>query len=163
MKLVTLIIAKAREPICCDHDAETSKPPAYLFRYISMSKIIKTKSNTAPIHKAPRPTTSPLEATSATSPEPLCVSVRRYLGPLNKGCKHKMNRKTQILSQERHAAVIHRCYPMRPRCFSPLFYCGICPAAGRRTDCGFPSVRVARGRRPEGSPPPHGLPPARHS
>ena len=80
VKLVTLIIAKAREPICCDHDAETSKPPAYLFRYISMSKIIKTKSNTAPIHKAPRPTTSPLEATSATSPEPHCVSVRRYLG-----------------------------------------------------------------------------------
>ena len=62
-----------------------------------MSKIIKTKSNTAPIQKAPRPITSPFEATSATSPEPLCVSVRRYLGPLNKTRKHKMKKNKQIL------------------------------------------------------------------
>ncbi|WP_206614722.1 hypothetical protein, partial [Paenirhodobacter populi] len=64
------IIAEARDPICCDHTSKPTKPPAYLFRYPSMSKSQDNKSNQSANPLATQPTSTISRTNRVTAAAP---------------------------------------------------------------------------------------------
>ena len=84
----TWIIAFATRPICKSLDRMTTEPPAYLFRYPSMSKSKRTKititTSTRRHNRHPIPRMSPdptaLPSTAFPAPPAFPPSVKRCLG-----------------------------------------------------------------------------------
>ena len=106
----TWIIAFATRPICKSLDRMTTEPPAYLFRYPSMSKSKRTKititTSTRRHNRHPIPRMSPgptaLPSTAFPAPPAFPPSVKRCLGPRT----NTRNKKMTSPHEKRHRWLI---------------------------------------------------------